>query len=73
MQCKTDSGNYIGNIALKSEDIIISGNGYHEAILFNNKVYDNIYPYGIDYEDWLSNFDFLFPNVYPDFTGNIKF
>lgn len=73
MQCKTDSGNYIGNIALKSEDIIISGNGYHEVILFNNKVYDNIYPYGIDYEDWLSNFDFLFPNVYPDFTGNIKF
>ena len=69
LQCKlTEGGNYFGNIALKSEDRIISMNGKHTAILFNNKVYDNIYPNGISYKDWKNEFDYLYPNVYAEFN-----
>ncbi len=34
----------------------ISENGKHTAILFNNKVYDNLFPKGINYDDWLNGF-----------------
>ena len=32
----------------------ISTNGNHRAVLFEGKVYDNIYPEGIDYTKWTS-------------------
>ena len=34
----------------------ISINGKHTAILFNNKIYDNLFPQGIEYDKWLNGF-----------------
>lgn len=34
----------------------ISENGFHTGTLYNDKVYDNIYPNGVSLEDWLSDF-----------------
>lgn len=31
-------------------------NGKHTAILFNGKVYDNLFPNGINYDDWINGF-----------------
>ena len=35
----------------------ISYNGKHFAIEFNGKVYDNIHPNGIEFNEWISDFD----------------
>lgn len=35
----------------------ISYNGKHTAILFNGKVYDNIHPNGLSFNEWVSDFD----------------
>lgn len=37
----------------------ISHNGKHSAILFNNKVYDNLFPSGVDYNKWINGFEAL--------------
>ena len=34
----------------------ISQNGKHTAILFDGKVYDNLFPEGIDYDKWIDGF-----------------
>ena len=74
LQCKLDTGeNWLGYIYSNTFDKIISENGKHVAILYNNKVYDNLYPKGIDYSDWIKDFDFGYPNIYADFTKNIDF
>ena len=41
---------------LYSSTEAISKNGKHVAILYNNKVYDNIFPNGIDYNKWFNGF-----------------
>lgn len=53
---------------LQIEDVLISTNGSHRAILFNNMVYDNIYPEGISFEEWKNSFDYLYPNVYAEIS-----
>lgn len=74
LQCKlTQGGNWNGNIYCNSLDQVVSTNGHHSAVLFNNKVFDNLHPNGVSYETWLKDFDFGFPNVYADFSGNIDF
>ena len=74
LQCKINNGQkWMGNIYSNSLDKIISQNGKHSAILYNNKVYDNLNPNGINYEDWLKDFDFGFPNIYADFSENFIF
>lgn len=51
------NGYIIHNLYSTSE--AISYNGKHSAILFNNKVYDNLFPNGIDYNDWINGFEAL--------------
>lgn len=68
-----DGIKYMGNIALKNEDIIVSANGKHVAILYDGKIYDNIFPDGIDFDEWKKQFDYLYPNLHPDFSGNYDF
>ena len=64
MTSKIDGGgNWTGSIWSNSSNNVISENGTHTAILFNNKVYDNVYPNGIDYTTWINNFDSGIPNV----------
>ncbi len=41
---------------LYSSTEAISTNGKHYAILYNNKVYDNLFPNGIEYDKWLNGF-----------------
>ncbi|MDE6408275.1 MAG: hypothetical protein K2K48_06805 [Anaeroplasmataceae bacterium] len=36
----------------------ISNNGYHTGIKIDNIVYDNLYPEGINYYDWLTDLGF---------------
>lgn len=45
----------------------ISENGFHTAILFNNKVYDNIHIKGISYQNWIKDFE-----MYAGITPTIK-
>ena len=42
----------------------ISLNGKHSAVLFNGKVFDNLFPEGIDYDKWKNGFD--------AFSGELK-
>lgn len=34
----------------------ITMNGNRTAVLFNGKVYDNLFPNGINYNDWINGF-----------------
>jgi RHS repeat-associated protein len=47
-------GEYIWNDRVQGT---ISTNGYHVGVLYEGKVYDNIYPEGIEYKDWQQSFD----------------
>ena len=40
-------------------DDIISRSGMHQGVLIDGKVYDNIHKNGINYNDWLKDFDVL--------------
>ncbi len=51
----TDGNGYVVH-DLMSANEAISENGKHYAILFEGKVYDNLFPNGIDYEPWLNGF-----------------
>lgn len=35
----------------------ISTKGYHKAVIIKGKVFDNIYPDGILYDDWIKAFE----------------
>lgn len=41
----------------KSFGKAISETGKHIAVEFNGKVYDNIHPNGLLFDEWLSDFD----------------
>jgi len=74
MEAVTEDGTKaMSNIALISEERFVSTNGRHVAIQYDGKVYDNIFPNGIDYDDWIKQFDFLYHNVHPDFSGSYNF
>jgi len=40
----------------------ISTSGVHRGVLTDGKVYDNIHPQGINYSDWVDDFESLAPN-----------
>jgi RHS repeat-associated protein len=46
-----------GFIFSETADKIISENGMHRGVLVDGKIYDNIHTEGIDYDDWLKDFD----------------
>ena len=44
---------------LNGDGGIISSSGLHQGVLVDGKVYDNIHTNGIDYNDWLKDFEVL--------------
>ncbi len=46
-----------GYVRSISNDEIISKNGVHMGIVYKNKVYCNIHPYGLPIEEWINDFE----------------
>jgi hypothetical protein len=45
---------YIWCISL---NVNVTTNGFHTGILYNDIAYDNLHPYGLQFEEWLADFD----------------
>ncbi|WP_445012645.1 papain fold toxin domain-containing protein [Aquimarina mycalae] len=43
----------------KTQNDVISTNGYHYGVEVDGKVFDNIHTGGIDYSDWKADFEVL--------------
>ena len=58
LQAKTEAG-LISNTNLWSNTInsVISNNGFHTGVLVDGKVFDNIHVNGIDYKNWVKDFE----------------
>lgn len=42
--------------SISKNDKLVSQNGYHVGVLYNDIVYCNIHPYGLPVEIWLNDF-----------------
>jgi hypothetical protein len=47
-------------ISLTSDNETISESGRHYGVLLHHKIFDNLHPEGIEYDNWLNQFKYVF-------------